>query len=116
MSDSRRYRSILPIGKATSVANINRGWNPTTNPLVINGYIIDGPRPGRKPKVTREFKQQILKKVTSDQYRREKSCAYIAAECGYSIAISIKAVIVAHPLITARTPPQLLLAHPLKQA
>ena len=63
---------------------INYSWNPTTNPLIINSYIVNGPRPSRKPKVTHEFKQQILKKVTSDQYGREKSCAYIAAECGYS--------------------------------
>ena len=45
---------------------INRGWNPTTNPLIIDGYVVDGPRPGRKPKVTREFEQRILKKVTSN--------------------------------------------------
>ena len=63
---------------------INRGWNPTTNPLIIDGYVVDGPRPGRKPKVTREFEQRILKKVTSNRYGREKSCAYIAAECGCS--------------------------------
>ena len=31
---------------------INCGWNPTTNPLIINGYVVNGPRPGRKPKVT----------------------------------------------------------------
>src|SRR6266404_2106754 len=63
---------------------LNRGWNPTTNLLVLDGYIIDAPRASRKLKVTREFEQRILKKVTSDRYGREKSCAYIAAECGCS--------------------------------
>ncbi|OCL00758.1 uncharacterized protein K441DRAFT_650213, partial [Cenococcum geophilum 1.58] len=58
---------------------INCSWNPTINPLIIDGYIVDGPRPGRKPK-----------KVTSDRYGREKSCAYIAAECGYSTQTTIK--------------------------
>ena len=45
---------------------LNRGWNPTINPLVLNGYIINAPWASRKLKVTREFKQRILKKVTSD--------------------------------------------------
>ena len=63
---------------------LNRGWHPKTNPLILNGYIIDAPRAGRKPKITREFKQRILKKVTTDQFGREKSSTYIAAECGCS--------------------------------
>ena len=63
---------------------LNYGWHPTTNPLILDGYIIDAPRTGPKVKVTRLFKQRILKKVTSDQYGREKSCTYIAAECGCS--------------------------------
>ena len=63
---------------------LNRGWHPTTNPLILNGYIINAPRTGPKVKITRLFEQQILKKVTSDRYGREKSCAYIAAECGCS--------------------------------
>ena len=62
----------------------NRGWNPVTNPLVLNGYIIDAPRPGRKRIVTREFEHRILKKVTYNRYGREKSCEYIAAEYGCS--------------------------------
>jgi hypothetical protein len=63
---------------------LNRGWNPTTNPLIIDGYVVDAPHPGKKTKCTREFEQRILKKVTSNRYGREKSCAYIAAECGCS--------------------------------
>ncbi|OCK98283.1 uncharacterized protein K441DRAFT_738944, partial [Cenococcum geophilum 1.58] len=62
---------------------LNCGWNPTTNPLILNGYIIDAPRASRKLKVTREFKQRILKKVTYNRYGREKSYAYITAKCGY---------------------------------
>jgi hypothetical protein len=45
---------------------LNCGWNPTINPLILDGYIINTPRASRKLKVTREFKQRILKKVTSD--------------------------------------------------
>jgi len=41
-------------------------------------------RSRRKVKITREFDQRILKKVTTDQFGREKSCADIAAECGCS--------------------------------
>ena len=63
---------------------LNHSWHPTTNPLILNGYIINAPRTGPKVKITRLFKQRILKKVTSNQYGREKSCAYIAAECGCS--------------------------------
>ena len=63
---------------------LDRGWHPTTNPLILDGYIIDAPRAGKKLKVTREFEQRILKKVTTDRFGREKSCAYIAAECGCS--------------------------------
>ena len=43
---------------------LNCGWNPATNSLIINSYIIDAPYPGRKTKCTREFEQRILKKVT----------------------------------------------------
>ena len=35
---------------------LNRGWNPTTNPLILDGYIIDAPRASRKLKVTHKFK------------------------------------------------------------
>ena len=45
---------------------LNRGWHPTTNPLILDGYIIDAPCTGPKVKVTRLFEQRILKKVTSD--------------------------------------------------
>ena len=63
---------------------LNRGWHPTTNPLILNGYIIDTLYTRLKVKITRIFEQQILKKVTSDQYGREKPYTYIAVECGYS--------------------------------
>ena len=45
---------------------LNRGWNPTTNPLIIDGYVIDTLHPGKKTKYMCEFEQRILKKVTSD--------------------------------------------------
>ena len=45
---------------------LNRGWHPKTNPLILDGYLIDAPRAGRKPKITREFEQRILKKVTTN--------------------------------------------------
>ena len=62
----------------------NRGWNPVTNPLVLDGHVVDAPRSGRKRVITYELEQEILKKVTRNRYGREKSCAYIAAECGCS--------------------------------
>ena len=62
----------------------SRGWDPVCRPLLLDGYIIDAPRTGRKIKITREFEQRIIKKATSDRYGREKSSAYIAAECGCS--------------------------------
>ena len=30
---------------------LNRGWHPTTNPLILNGYIIDAPHIRLKVKV-----------------------------------------------------------------
>ena len=63
---------------------LNHGWHPITNPLILNGYIIDAPHAGKKLKVTCEFKQRILKKVTTNQFGREKSYTYIAAKCGCS--------------------------------
>ena len=36
---------------------LNRGWNPTINPLIIDGYVVDTPHPGRKTKCMREFEQ-----------------------------------------------------------
>ena len=62
----------------------SRGWDPSSRPLILDGYIIDAPRTGSKVKITRKFEQRILKKVTTDRFGREKSCAYIAAECGCS--------------------------------
>ena len=62
----------------------SRGWDPVSRPLILDGYIINAPRTGRKIKITREFKLRIIKKATSDRYGREKSSAYIAAECGCS--------------------------------
>jgi hypothetical protein len=62
----------------------SRGWDPSSRPLVFGGYIIDSLHFRRKAKITREFEQRILKKVTKDRSGREKSCAYIAVECGCS--------------------------------
>ncbi|OCL01137.1 uncharacterized protein K441DRAFT_531490, partial [Cenococcum geophilum 1.58] len=58
--------------------------DPSSRPLILNGYIINTPRTGLKVKITRKFKQQILKKVTTNRFGREKSCAYIAAKYGCS--------------------------------
>ena len=62
----------------------SRGWDEISRPIVLDGYIVDAPRSGRPLRTTREFEQRIIKKVTSDWYGREKSCAMIAAECGCS--------------------------------
>ncbi|OCK91758.1 uncharacterized protein K441DRAFT_728617, partial [Cenococcum geophilum 1.58] len=44
----------------------SRGWNLVCRPLLLNGYIIDAPRTKRKIKITCKFKQQIIKKATSN--------------------------------------------------
>jgi len=62
----------------------SRSWDPSAHPRILDGYVIDAPHTGSKVKITHEFEQRILKKVTSDRFGREKSCAYIAAECGCS--------------------------------
>ena len=62
----------------------SHSWDPVSHPLILSNYIIDAPHTGSKVKITRKFKQRILKKVTTNQYNREKSCTYIAAECGCS--------------------------------
>ena len=43
----------------------NCGWHFKTNSLIFDGYFIDAPHTGKKPKITHEFKQQILKKITT---------------------------------------------------
>jgi hypothetical protein len=45
---------------------LDRGWHPITNPLILDGYIIDTSYAGKKLKVTYKFEQRILKKVTTD--------------------------------------------------
>jgi len=62
----------------------SRSWDPSAHPRILDGHVIDAPHTGSKVKITCEFEQRILKKVTSDRFGREKSCAYIAAECGCS--------------------------------
>ena len=44
----------------------SRGWDPSSHPLILNGYIINAPCTRLKVKITREFKRRILKKVTTD--------------------------------------------------
>ena len=62
----------------------SHSWDPSSHSLVLDGYVLDAPHTGSKVKITREFEQCILKKVTIDQFGREKSCTYITAECGCS--------------------------------
>ena len=44
----------------------SHGWDPSTHPHILDGHVIDAPHTGSKVKITREFEQRILKKVTSD--------------------------------------------------
>ena len=44
----------------------SRSWDPVSRPLILNGYIINAPRTRLKVKITREFEQRILKKVTTN--------------------------------------------------
>ncbi|OCL00157.1 uncharacterized protein K441DRAFT_500588, partial [Cenococcum geophilum 1.58] len=55
----------------------SRGWDPSSYPLILNSYIINTPYTRLKVKITHKFKQQILKKVTTNRFGREKSCTYI---------------------------------------
>ena len=53
--------------------------------LILDSYIINAPRTGRKIKITRDFELRIIKKAISDRYRREKSSTYISAKYSCSV-------------------------------
>ena len=56
--------------------------------VLLNNYLKDKPRVGRKKKITPNLKQKVVNAVTSDCYRRKKSTRRITRETGLS-ALSI---------------------------
>lgn len=60
---------------------IERGFDPNHMPLVIRDeWLQDAPRAGRPVKQTVEVRKEIIAKVRTDRYGREKACADIAGE------------------------------------
>jgi transposase len=60
---------------------IERGFEPNHRPLTIrDDWLKDAPRSGRPSKQTPEIQQQVINKVRTDRYGREKNCADIAGE------------------------------------
>ena len=55
----------------------NHNWDPFSYLLVLNDYVLNAPHVRLKIKITHEFEQQILKKVITNQFSREKSYTYI---------------------------------------
>jgi len=53
---------VLNVSPKSSAGHYS--WDPSSHPLILDGYIIDSLRSGRKVKITREFEQRILKKAT----------------------------------------------------
>ncbi|KFY41167.1 hypothetical protein V494_03175 [Pseudogymnoascus sp. VKM F-4513 (FW-928)] len=60
---------------------IERGFDPNHIPLVIRDeWLQDAPRSGRPVKQTVDARKEIIAKVRTDRYGREKACADIAGE------------------------------------
>lgn len=74
-------RSQLDIWKRA----IERGFDPNTIPSRITPDLIqDTPRPGRPLKRTEATIKDVVSRVRTDRYGREKTCAQIGAEVGLS--------------------------------
>lgn len=58
---------------------LERGYNPTVIPVIYNMYVEDTYK-SEKPSISLEKQIEIIAKVTTDQYGREKSIAEIAEE------------------------------------
>ncbi|OBT44174.1 hypothetical protein VE00_04785 [Pseudogymnoascus sp. WSF 3629] len=60
---------------------IERGFDPNHMPLTLRDeWLQDAPRSGRLVKQTVETTQDVVAKVRTDRYGREKACADIAGE------------------------------------
>ncbi|KAF1815294.1 hypothetical protein P152DRAFT_374755, partial [Eremomyces bilateralis CBS 781.70] len=57
---------------------IARGLNPSESKKIFDHHVEDGSRSGRPTKQTEETTSDVLSKVRTDRYGREKTCAQIA--------------------------------------
>ena len=61
---------------------IKRGFDLNAEyPTILNTHVEDAPKSGR-PSIQEKKKDEVLNKVRTDRYGREKTCAYIASEVG----------------------------------
>src|SRR5580692_6720974 len=60
---------------------ILRGLEPSEDAKLLDIHVQDAVRSGR-PKKQTDIKEEVLSKVRTDRYGREKTCTQIAAEVG----------------------------------
>ena len=61
---------------------ISRGLDPSENAKLLDIHVQDAARSGWLKKQTDTIKEEVLSKVRTDCYGREKTCTQIAAEVG----------------------------------
>jgi transposase len=61
---------------------ISRGLDPSEDAKLLDIHVQDAARSGRPKKQTDTIKEEVLSKVRTDRYGREKTCTQIAAEVG----------------------------------
>ena len=54
---------------------VENGWRADW--VLLNDYLKDKPRRGRKKKITPDLKQKVINAITCDRYGREKGCLSI---------------------------------------
>jgi transposase len=61
---------------------ISRGLDPSEDAKLLNIHVQDAAHSGRPKKQIDTIKEEVLCKVRSDRYGREKTCSQIAIEVG----------------------------------
>ena len=61
---------------------VENGWRADW--VLLDDYLKDKPRPGRKKKITPDLEQKVINAVTCDRYGRKKSVKMLARETGLS--------------------------------
>jgi transposase len=63
-----------------------RGYNPDVDPRILERYVVDSYRSSCPKEISesQDTKQSIIKSVTKDRARREKSSEYLAFEASIS--------------------------------
>ena len=69
-----------------------RGWNPKENPVVLEEYVIDRPRPGRPKKHNEEQDKDIVALVTKDSSSRELQSVELARMNPLNLDISASTI------------------------